>query len=112
MFFPDKADVFRSFISHTTSTSKVAAGIVMSAAMVVAIGAVQPPGEAFSPVDMKEVQQASTTHFTGAPPRLLFVKTDPAWYSDLAASKTADYVPPTESPEIEASMVNGHIQAF
>lgn len=112
MFFPDKADAFRSFISHTSSTSKVAASIVISAAMIVAIGAAQRPLEAFSPVDIKDIQKMSAGHSNGSPSRLHFLDTDPAWYSEPAASETAVYLPPPESPDIEASMVSGHIQAF
>jgi len=112
MLFPDKAAAFRSFISHSTSTSRVAASIVISAALIVAIGAAERPREATSPVDMKDIQKMSARQASDTPSRLVFLETDPARYSASSASEAAVYLPRTGSPNMEADMASGHIQAF
>lgn len=111
MFFPDKAVIFHNVILHTSSTSKVAAGIVMSAAMIVAIGAAQPSKEAFSAVDRKDIQKMSASHVGGSPSRLVFLETDPDRYAKAADSETAVYLP-QESPDIETGIASGYIQTF
>jgi hypothetical protein len=107
MFFPDKAVVFRGVISHTSSTSRVAAGIVISAAMIVAIGAALPSTEAHSAVDRKDIQKLRANHGKAAASRQVFLETDPAWYAQSAASETAIYQP-LESPDTAIA----HIETF
>lgn len=112
MRFPAKAAAVRSFIFHSTSTTKVAASIVMSAALIVAIGAAEGPREATSPVDIKDIQKMSARQVSSNPSRLVFLETDPARYSAPSASDAAAYVPRPGSQDMEASLVSGHIQAF
>jgi hypothetical protein len=112
MLFPDKAAAFRSFISHSSSTSRVAASIVISAALIVAIGAAERPREATSPVDIEDIQKMSARQGSSNPSRLVFLETDPARYSAPSASETAVYLPPPGSPDMEANMGSGHIQTF
>jgi hypothetical protein len=111
MHFPARAAAFRSFISHSSSTSKVAASIVMSAALIVAIGAAEGPREATSPVDIKDIQKMSARQVSGNPSRLVFLETDPARYSAPSASEATASLPPG-SQDMEANLDSGHIQAF
>jgi hypothetical protein len=111
MFFPDKTVIFRNVLLHTRSTSSVAAGIVISAAMIVGIGAAQPSREAFSAVDRKDIQKMSESHVGGSPSRLVFLETDPARYAKPGAGETAIYLP-QESPDSETGMASGYIQTF
>jgi hypothetical protein len=83
MFMPDKAFAYRSLIAHTSLTSKVAAGIVMGAALIVAIGAVFPSKQALSSVDRKDIKLMSAKQMSSIPSRLLFLETDPARYAPL-----------------------------
>ena len=112
MFFPDKAAALRSFISHSSSTSRVATSLVISAAVIVAIGAAEHPTEATSPVDMKDIQTMTERQVSGPPSRVVFLKTDPARYLAPSASEAAVSLPQPGGPDMEADTVSGHIQAL
>ena len=112
MLISDKAFGYRSFIAHTSLTSKIAAGIVMGTALIMVIGAVFPPKQALSSVDSKDIKLMSAKQMSGTPSRLLYLETDPARYAPLFPSGAAPAISPQESMAVEASMVNGHIQAF
>jgi hypothetical protein len=112
MFISEKAFACRSLIFHTSLTSKIAAGIVMWAALIAAIGAVSPPKQELSSVDSKDIKLMSAKQMSGTPSRLLLLETDPARYALLFPSGAAPAISPQDSMDVEASMVNGNIQAF
>jgi hypothetical protein len=112
MFIYDKAFAYRSLIAHTSLTSKVAVGILMWAALIVAIGAVSAPKQALSSVDRKDIKLMSAKQMSGTLSRLLFLETDPAQYAPLFPSGAAPAISTQVSRDVEASMVNGHIQAY
>jgi hypothetical protein len=102
----------RGLISHRSLTRQVATGIVVGAVLIVAIGTVYRPAEALSSVDMKDIKLMSAEQTKGASPKLPFIKTDPAWYEQRSPKEAAPGISVQENKDVEASMVNGHIQAF
>jgi hypothetical protein len=112
MFIFDKAFAYRSFFSHTTLANKVAAGIVIGAALIAVVGMAYPPAEGPNSLDTEAIKLMSARQLSGNPSRLIFLETDPAWYAKGSSAKAALGISPQESKDIEASMVNGHIQAF
>jgi hypothetical protein len=63
-------------------------------------------------VDEKNILKMTTARANGVPSSSLFLETDPALYSKHSVGEAAIHVPPPANPDIEASMVNGHIPAF
>ena len=102
----------RGLISHRSLTNKVAVGIVTGAVLIVAIVAVYRPSEALSAVDINDIKLMSATQTKGTPSKLLFIETDPAWYGQRSSKEANPGISPQETKDVEASMVNGHIQAF
>jgi transcription initiation factor TFIIIB Brf1 subunit/transcription initiation factor TFIIB len=103
---------YHGLISHRSLTSKVAAGIVAGAVLIVAIGTVYRPAEALSSVDMKDIKLMSAKQTKDTPSKLLFIETDPALYEQRSPREAAPGISLRENKDVEASMVNGHIQAF
>ena len=112
MFILDRAFAYRALISHSSLTSKVAAGIVMGALLIVAIGTAYGPADELNSVDVADTRSMSATQMNGTPSGLLFTETDPSWSAEHSPGDSAPGIPPQESRDVEASMVNGHIQAF
>jgi hypothetical protein len=113
MFIPEKYFFYRSFLSRADLTSKVAAGAVLGAVLLVSIGAVHAPADGPNSVDSQEIHHLmSLGQMNGTASRLLFLETDPAWYSGPAASAFTHDISSGNRREIEAIMENGHIQTF
>jgi hypothetical protein len=111
MFFP--ALDYCHFLSHPTLVSRIVTGMVLGAAFIVAIGAaVYRPADTLSSIDANDIRLMRATAMHGTASRSLFLETDPAWYAQRPASESAFGVVPQQSPEPEASMINGHVQAF
>lgn len=113
MFIPENAFFSLGFLSRADPTSKVAAGAVMGAALLVSVGAAYAPADGPNAVDSREIDHLMRLgQVNGNPSRLLFLETDPAWYPRPAASAATHDTSTDNSREIEAGMENGHIQAF
>jgi hypothetical protein len=112
MLISDRKFFYFGLIPHNSFTSKVAAGIVMGAILIVAVGMAYRPAEGLSSVDMKDIKLMSAEQTKGTRSKLLFIETDPAWYEQRSSKEAVPGISPPESKDIEASMVNGHIQAF
>ena len=102
----------RGLISHRSLTRQIATAIVAGAVLIVAVGTVYRPAEALSSVDMKDIRLMSAEQTKGASSKLLFIETDPAWYDQRSSKEAIPGISLQESKDVEASMVNGHIQAF
>jgi hypothetical protein len=112
MFLSDTVFACRSVLSHSSSTGKVATGIVAGTVLFVAIGTVARSEQTLNPIDRDAIKLMSARHLNGTPSKLLFLETDPARYAARFSTDTALVVSPQESRDVSASMVNGHIQAF
>jgi len=112
MFIPGALSALGSFISRTSPTSKVAASIVMGVVLVTLISSAYGPREAIDSVDKKDILLMTTARTNGVPSNSLFLETDPALYSKRSVGEAETHAPPTANQDIEASMINGHIQAF
>ena len=112
MLISDRKFFYEGLISHSSLTSKVAAGVVMGAILIVAVGMAYRPAEALNSVDMKDIKLMSAEQTKGTRSKLLFIETDPAWYEQRTSKEAVPGISPQESKDVEASMVNGHIQAF
>jgi hypothetical protein len=112
MLIFDRKFLDHGLISRCSLTSKVAVGIVTGAVLIVPIVAVYRPSEALSAVDINDIKLMSTKQAKGTPSKLLYIETDPAWYGQRSSKEANPDISPQESKDVEASMVNGHIQAF
>jgi hypothetical protein len=113
MFIPGKAFFYPSFLSHADLTSKVAAGTVIGAALLVSISAAYAPADGPNSVDSQEIHPLiSLGQMNASPSWLLFLETDPAWYPGPAASAFTHDISSSNSREIETGIENGHIEAF
>jgi hypothetical protein len=112
MFFSDTVFACRRVLADSSSTEKVAAGIVVGTALLVAIGAIPRSEQTLNPIDRNDIKLMTLRHFNVTPSRLLFLETDPAWYAAGSSSEAVLIASPQESGDVSASLVNGHIQAF
>jgi hypothetical protein len=87
--------------------------MVLSAAFIAAAGiAVYRPADTLSSIHAHDIRLMRATAMHGGASGSLFLETDPAWYAQRPASEPAFGVAPQQSPELEGSMIHGHVQAF
>lgn len=112
MFMSDKAFQYRSRISRSPPTNKLAVGIVLAATLIVTVGAAFDPIQALDAVDTKEIRALSARPIGASLAGMHFDEADPAWNKDISSSGVASNVLPRDIADVEVNMVNGHIQAF
>lgn len=113
MSIPCHAVALRILLSRANITSKIVAAVILDTTLVVAIGAAQRPREARDALDINDIcRLMSARHIHGSASPMVFLETDPVRYARGSATQANSAALPQDSADIQASVINGHIQTF
>lgn len=94
MFIHHDLTALRSLLYHSEPASKLAAGSVIGALLLVAIDVAVRPGEALSAVDASEIKTTSARPVSGPEATPQLVDPDPAKHAEGFSGTTAAGVSP------------------